>query len=247
MWNYGKDIIRHFFKERSGRTAVYPLLASQVQADSDRSDIRVFEVGLSPEQYGDYQQSTGVAAQETESKRLITIAKANNFFINKEQWQSFGDRKRLPSGESIVYINHAETFITKIRNPFAKCAIKELHAPDVIYEHLIHNILFPATRYDFVGISEDAGDVRIVLRQKYFSDRYLPTTQKDIDKYLLQGLGLRMENRYYYANGYIAITDVSATGDNVLTDGQELYFIDPIIKFKKPAPEVLLYYYHLLK
>ena len=28
------------------------------------------------------------------------------------------------------------------------------HAQDVIYEHLIHNILFPLTRYNFIGISE---------------------------------------------------------------------------------------------
>lgn len=43
--------------------------------------------------------------------------------------------------------------------------------------------------------------------------------QKAIDNYLMHGLGLELENRYYYANDYIAITDVSAEGDNVLFDG----------------------------
>ena len=97
------------------------------------------------------------------------------------------------------------------------------HAQDVIYEHLIHNILFPLIRYNFIGISEPS--------------------QKDIDDYLIYGLGLRLENKYFYANDYVAITDVSANGDNVLNDNGNLYFIDPIIKFKKPAVETLNYYY----
>ena len=57
---------------------------------------------------------------------------------------------------------------------------------------------------------------------------------------------MRTEDRYYYANDYLAITDVSADGDNVLMDGDTLYFINPIIKMKKPAPEVLDYYYKQL-
>lgn len=36
-------------------------------------------------------------------------------------------------------------------------------------------------------------------------------------------------------------------GDNVLYDGEKLYFIDPIIKLKRPAKEVLNYYYAQLK
>lgn len=45
-----------------------------------------------------------------------------------------------------------------------------MHAQDAIYEHLIHNILFPNTRYHLEGISEDADGVRIVLSQKYIPD-----------------------------------------------------------------------------
>jgi hypothetical protein len=67
--------------------------------------------------------------------------------------------------------------------------------------------------------------------------------QKDIDAYLLKGLGLNIENRYFYTNEYIAITDVSADGDNVLSDNDHLFFIDPIIKFKQPATVVLNHYY----
>lgn len=189
MWKYGKDIIRHLFEKRGYRPTIRVVLESKGQALSDRSDIRVFEAGLSSERYGDNEQGTGNAAQDAESKRLI------------------------------------------------------VHAQDVIYEHLIHNILFPLTRYNFIGISEDIDGVRIILQQQYFSRKFSNPSQKEIDDYLIYGLGLRLENKYFYANDYVAITDVSANGDNVLNDNGKLYFIDPIIKFKKPAVETLNYYY----
>lgn len=110
----------------------------------------------------------------------------------------------------------------------------------------MHNILFPNSRYRFIGISEENNEVRFVLQQKYLSDKFITPSQKAIDAYLIHGLGLHMEDKYYYANDYIAITDVSADSDNVFSDGAQLYFIDPIIKFKQPATIVLDHYYKLL-
>lgn len=248
MWKaYGRKIIDAVFKKRSAGSAIRIELESKIQANSDRSDIRVFEAGLSSEQYGDYEQGSGIAAQEAESKRLISIAKRTGLFIEKSHWQQFGDRKRQISGESTVFLDKEERVVTKIRNPFAKSVIKELKVRDAIYEHLMHNILFPNTRYHFWGISEENGIVRIVLQQKYFSDEYDTPSQKMIDDYFLKGLGFHVENRYYYANDFVAITDVSAASDNVLFNGKDLFFIDPIIKFKQPAVDVLNHYYQLLK
>jgi hypothetical protein len=218
-----------------------------MEADCDRRDIGMFETGLSAQRHGDYEQGTRNAAYEEESLRLITIAKKHGVFIPRDEWASFGDRKRLPSGESIVYLDESAANVTKVRNPFAKAGIKHLHAQDTIYEHLIHNILFPETRYHFEGISEDIDGVRIVLKQPYIPEKFQTPTQSEIDRYLTEGLGLFPEDRYFYGNEFIAITDVSADGDNVLTDGNRLYFIDPIIKFKRPAVEVLAHYYELLK
>lgn len=247
MWTYGKRIIDHLIKKRTKRPPVCAELESRSEADSDRSDIRMFEVGLSAEQYGDYEQGSGNAAQEEEGNRLIAIAKANGCFVPANQWAQFGDRKRLPSGESIVYLDEQRQTVVKVRNPFAKSAIKRMHAQDVIYEHLVHNILFPNTKYRFEGIGEDVDGVRIILSQPYISDQFIATSQETIDRYLTEGLGLQPENRYYYGNDYLAVTDVSAEGDNVLTDGTSLYFIDPIIMMKKPAVKVLEYYYGLLR
>ena len=247
MTKNGHNFIRSIFRRRTERTPVCAELASRSEADSDRSDIRMFEVGLSAKQSRDYEQSTGNAAQEAESNSLIAIAKDNGLFVAKSEWENLGDRKRLPSGESIVYLSPDGQEVIKLRNPFAKSAIKQMHASDAIYEHLIHNILFPNTRYRFKGISEDIGGVRIVLSQRYISDVFTIPTQAEIDRYLVEGLGFEKESRYFYGNEWIAITDVFADGDNVLADGENLYFIDPIIMFKKPAHEVLEHYYKLLK
>lgn len=248
MKNYGHRIIGTLFKKREERAAICAELASRREADRDHRDIRVFETGLSPEQFGDYQQGSGVAAQEEEGQRLIAIAKKQGLFIDKSEWENFGDRKRLPSGESIVYLTEDEKEVIKLRSPFAKSVIKRLYARDALYEHVMHNILFPNTYYRFMGITQDARGVRFVLTQKYFADIYEIPTQEEIDRYLIEGLGLTPEERYYYGNEYLAVTDVSADGDNVLTDGKCLYFIDPIIRFKKPAPKVCSHYYvELLK
>ena len=246
MWRYGRKIIDNIFKKRRECVDLCAELECRSEADCDRRDIGVFEIGLSSEQYGDYEQGTGNAAYENESARIISIAKENGLYITKSQIEALGDRKRLPSGESIVYFDEKNSLVYKVRNPFAKSNLKRLHAQDVIYEHLVHNILFPNTRYILHGVGDENGEVRLVLSQPYISDKYPVPSMKRIEFYLQNGLGLMKENRYYYGNEWLAVTDVSNEGDNVLADEDNLYFIDPIILLKRPAIEVLTHYYGLL-
>lgn len=122
--------------------------------------------------------------------------------------------------------------------------MKNIFPEDIIYEHLIHNILFPSTKYRFIGISEDVQGIRIVLQQKNISCMFGVPSQKAIDEYMTNVLGLTKENEYFYGNDYFSITDVSNMSDNVLCDSDgRLYFIDPIIKLKKSALEVWEYLY----
>ena len=205
----------------------------KVQANSDRSDIRVFETGLSTQQYGDNRQSTRTAEEE-ECLRLIKIAKEQGLYIDKSDWGKFGDRRMIPTGESIVFLSEDGTTFTKMKSPFAKDPMKHILPEDIIYEHLIHNILFPSTRYRFVGFSEDIKGIRIVLQQRNISDMFQVPSQKTIDDYLINQLGLTKEDRYFYGNEYLAITDVANVSDNVLCDEDgKLYFIDPIIRLKE--------------
>ena len=78
MWDYGRKIVEYIFKKRRECIDICAELESRSEADSDRSDIRVFETGLSTQQYGDNRQSTRTAEKE-ECLRLIKIAKEQDF------------------------------------------------------------------------------------------------------------------------------------------------------------------------
>lgn len=163
-------------------------------------------------------------------------------FIDRSTLNSFGERVRKPSGESVVYVDKPNNRVVKVKDPYAKDNLKGHAASDALYEHIVHNLLFPNTQYRLIGISDDSvGDVRFVLEQDIIKNT-TPATQQDIDWYLINELGLtKVEKPYlHYENDYYSITDVDASGDNVFIDGEgAICFIDPIIKFKKPAQEVI--------
>ena len=116
MENYGRKIIDYIFGKRSNSSAVSYEREQKIQANSDRSDIRVFETGLSTQQYGDNRQSTRTAEEE-ECLRLIKIAKEQGLYIDKSDWGKFGDRRMNPTGESIVFLSEDGTTFTKMKSP----------------------------------------------------------------------------------------------------------------------------------
>lgn len=132
MKNYGRKIINYIFSKRPDCTSIYYECEQKVQADRDRSDIRMFETGVSTQRHGDYWQSKR-NAEEEECNRLIEIAKANNLYIKKTDWDKFGNRRMTPTGESIVYLSKDASTYTKIKSPFAKAAMKHIQSEDIIY------------------------------------------------------------------------------------------------------------------
>jgi hypothetical protein len=212
--------------------------AKEISYARDRSDIRVFEEGLADEQDGDTGDSTR-DRRENVSKRLVEIAKKSNLYISVNEFFRLMERKQKPSGESVVYIDEESSMVYKIKDPYAKSPMKHGVQPeDVIYEHIVHNLLFPESRYTFEGISDVNGEVRIVLSQ-IFVDSYVKPTKKQIDAEMARR-GLKPDGRYSYSNEFVVVTDVS--GDNVLLGNNgEFYFIDPIIGFKKSIADILDY------
>ena len=63
-WNYGRKIIEALFAGRTKCAPVRAELESRREADRDRGDIRVFEAGLSAQQYGNHQQGARVVAEQ---------------------------------------------------------------------------------------------------------------------------------------------------------------------------------------
>lgn len=238
FWKNGKRTERYNAIRGNDSRRVFDYSTRQAQASSDLCDIRAFTEKLPNEHRGDSWLSERELCKKI-SLILINTAKENGLFINPDTFSTFGERLRKLSGESWVY-KSGDTF-TKVKDPFAKRVIKGTHAEDIIYEHIIHNFLFPNTRYTFKGISEDFDGIRLILTQKEVRS-YGHPTDKQIAQYLTKRLNLKKDDRYSWGNDYFAVTDVDATSDNVLLgeDG-ELYFIDPIIKLKKSAKEILDY------
>lgn len=210
--------------------------AGGMEADRDRSDIRVYTQGLGSARDEHSEHSTR-NRRRAESERLVGLAKANGQFLGSDQKQSLGDKHPKGTGESEVYIDGATGTVYKVKDPYAKAPMKgDVQPEDAVLEHLVHNKYFPETRYRFEGISEDFGDARIVLSQKYVDSVGQPT--KEQIETALAEKGLLPEGKYTYGNDEVSVTDV--TGDNALfgADGK-VYFIDPIINFKKPVQEIL--------
>ena len=64
MKSYGRKIIDYIFKRWAERPAICYEPERKVQADSDRSDIRVFETGIAPQRHGNIRQSSRAAKEE---------------------------------------------------------------------------------------------------------------------------------------------------------------------------------------
>lgn len=217
-------------------TGVADDATQEVLGASNRGDIRVLEEGLdtSYREYSEYSERT---RRTTESERLVSLAKQHGLFIPAEVTKTLTGKYPKRTGESVVYIDTAAGKVTKVKDPYAKSAMKSGVQPeDAAFEHLVHNLLFPETAYTLEGISEEMGDVRIVLSQDFIQNYDQPTKEQIAEA--LAARGLFPEDNYSFGNELVSVTDVE--GDNVLLgeDGT-VFFIDPIIRFKKPLREIL--------
>ena len=171
-------------------------------------------------------------------RRLIDAAKEAGLWLDKAQIAMLGDLVSKRTGESEVYWNRSESAFYKVKNPDAKRPLKHTSESDWIYEHVIHNILFPECAYEFVGIALELGAIRVVLKQNAVRTEAFPT-ERQIEVLLAQR-GLVREDRYFFGDGMVSVTDVGAHGDNVLLgDDGNVYFIDPLIRLGRSAEEVI--------
>lgn len=167
MMNYAKS--GRDKDERNGSSSI--VLHKSAEAigprDCDRSSVRVFEAQLASQPHGDW-ISGSRNAQEAVSEFIIKTAKETGLFLPESSLSSLGERKRLPSGESIIYENAAQGIVYKVRDPYAKLHLKSGRAIDVLYDHIAHNILFPEAKYTLIGVTSILDEVRFILSQPFF-------------------------------------------------------------------------------
>ena len=171
-----------------------------------------------------------------ESRALIDAAKHVGCFVDRTAVP--GTRYTIRTGESEVRLVQKDGLYYKIKNPFAKQNLKRHPAEYMLFEHVVHNILFPDCRLDFLGVTEDFHEARLVFRQVAVRSDTRP--DEKMIEHDLSERGLFPEGRYDFGNEYVKVTDVGQDGDNVLLDDAGfLRFIDPIIGFKPPLLEKL--------
>ena len=171
-----------------------------------------------------------------ESCALIAAAKRTGCWL--ETASVPGTRYTIRTGESEVRFVQKEQVYYKIKNPFAKAHLKKHPIEFALFEHIVHNVLFPDCGLDFLGIAEDMHEARMVYRQKAVRSDMRPDDRQIAAS--LSKIGLQPEGQYSFGSDFLFVTDVGQDGDNVLLDDEGvLRFIDPIIGFKQPLLNLL--------
>lgn len=208
---------------------IYPFEAICEQAISDIGRVRMLAAECAAERSGD---SGAVSSDPIRCEGLALIAAARRTGDFVQVTDVPGTRYTIRTGESEVRIVQPEQVYYKIKDPFAKMHLKRHPVECILLEHVVHNILFPDCRLEFVGVTEDFHKARLVLRQKAVRSESRPDDGQIARA--LGSLGLKPERRYEFGNEFVFVTDVGQDGDNVLLDDDNaIRFIDPIIGFKQ--------------
>ena len=217
------------------RRIIHSFPSIRERAISDICGIRVLAATCADERSRDTRQMSSDPIRR-ESCALIAAAKRTGCFV--ETASIPGTRYTIRTGESEVRLVQREQVYYKIKNPFAKAHLKKHPIEFGLFEHIVHNILFPDCGLDLLGIAEDMHEARMVYRQKAVRSDMRPDDRQIAA--CLSEIGLQPEERYSFGNDFLFVTDVGQDGDNVLLDDDGmLRFIDPIIGFKKPLLNLL--------
>lgn len=206
------------------RRIIHSFPSIRERAISDICGIQVLAATCADERSRDTRQMSSDPIRR-ESCALIAAAKRAGCFV--ETASVPGTRYTIRTGESEVRLVQREQVYYKIKNPFAKAPLKKHPIECGLFEHVVHNILFPDCGLDFLGIAEDMHEARMVYRPKAVRSDMRPDDRQIAA--CLSEIGLQPEERYSFGNDFLFVTDVGQDGDNVLLDDDGmLRFIDPI-------------------
>lgn len=211
----------------------------------NRWDTLVYEEGLWSDDVGDQQRGQKPSFRE-EFARIIDIAKQEGDYIPSTVWETFGERVKIPTAESIVFTDEKNGRVVKFKDPYV-IGLKEDSHLEILYNHHIHNRFFGNAAYRFLGVSQDSdGRIRFVLEQPFINSKERPTDE-EIKKWFEDRDFHQTEDKFFYTDGYVSFFDV-LSNDNCVKDSKgNLCFIDPMIKCDRPVKEVINHYLEMDK
>ena len=212
----------------------------------NRWDTLVYEEGLWSDDAGDQQRSQKPSFRE-EFARIIDVAKQVGDYIPSTVWETFGERVKIPTAESVVFTDEKNGRVVKFKDPYV-IGFKEDSHLEILYNHHIHNRFFGNASYRFLGVSQDpdTGGVRFVLEQPFINSKESPTDE-EIKKWFEERGFHQTDDKFFYTDGYVSFFDVLSNDNCVKDSNGNLCFIDPMIKCDRPVKEVIDHYLEMDK
>lgn len=226
-------------RDNDGRVSGLSPQKMAIQRDKER--IRVLEAGVAPNEreYGGSidGHTRRRLDQQKEAERLIAAARANGMFIEPGTFSNY-PKVNAVSKESTVYRDEENNRAIKVKDPFAAESMADNSPFDELYQHIIHNIFFPESRYEFLGVTTNYGgdEVRFVLAQDWVEshDRVGDVEASNFVK----SRGYKVLDGYRYYNDDTIVMDFY--GSNIRKDAEgNIHLIDPIIHFKRDPRAII--------
>ncbi len=159
--------------------------------------------------------------KSVEEEILEAHIKKNDLFFNDLRFSIYLDE----GAEQKVFFNDVESKVIKLND-----AIFYVNWSQYFESLLVHNILFPETKYELLGFVK----INDILYSAISQDYVEPTTKTNIEfvrEYMIsKGFTIKKRNDYIHAELGIIIEDLHE--ENVLVKDNTLFFIDTVIYLK---------------
>lgn len=159
--------------------------------------------------------------KSAEEEILEFHIKKNDMFFNDLKFSIYLDE----GAEQKVFFNDEESKVIKLND-----AIFYVNWSQYFESLLVHNILFPETKYELLGFVK----INDILYSAISQDYIQPTAKTNIEfvrEYMIsKGFTIKKRNDYIHAELGIIIEDLHE--ENVLVKDNTLFFIDTVIYLK---------------
>ncbi|MET0298142.1 MAG: hypothetical protein ABW036_00230 [Flavitalea sp.] len=156
--------------------------------------------------------------KKEQEQQLVKFATDNGLWLNGIPSDS---TYLTRGGESKVYLKTDNRYVIKVND-----AVYYATWLDYLNSLLLHNVLFPVTRYELLGLLKESEQLFLVLEQPYIMSEGLASL--DDIKTILQVNGFQNTRRQDYFNPQLGLILEDMHDENVIMNGGAPFFIDTV-------------------